>query len=424
MTAKPVTDFGLVDVDLVKTTRILSDGRKRLREIKDIPTLKTSLETYGQLQPIIIERDYELIDGFRRLTAARELNWPQIGAVFRDQMDDLLSRTLELEANVQSQAMSWQERTFALAELHKIRQRLDPVWTQDTTAQLAGTYQARVGEALMIAKMIELFPEIGEAKSFHQALSWSKAKAGLAMRVSEVRDAGPDTTAVADRIILGDSVDVIKQMPDESVNLILTDPPFGIDYDTRKIGTESTLTTYEDTAENYIRLLSMAPDMFRVLKKDGWLIWFLGPSWFEEVKTTFREAGFVVDEIPVIWDRTDGRCFTTRPDRYFARGYDMALHCIKGDPQIIQRGKPNIIRVPPVSTEQRELTVERPVELYAEFIRRLTVEGEMVLDLFVGSGSVLAAAASLRRNYYGVELSPERRAVAIQKVLAYTPEAR
>jgi site-specific DNA-methyltransferase (adenine-specific) len=424
VTARPVTDFALVDVASIKTTRILSDGRKRLREIKGIPELKTSLEVYGQLQPIIIERDGELVDGLRRLTAAKELGWPTVGAVFRDQMDDLLARTLELEANVQRQDMGWAERTFALTELHRIKQRLDPAWSQATTAQLTGSHQARVAEAIMVSKMMELFPEIKEAKSFNQALSWSKAKAGLALRVNEVRDAGPNTDAVADRIILGDSVDVIKNMPDASVHLILTDPPFGIDYDTRKTGTESTLTTYEDTKENYLRLLTMAPDIFRVLKKDAWLIWFLGPSWYEHVKLVFREAGFIVDEIPVIWKRDQVRAFTSRPDRYFARGYDMALHCIKGDPQMVQRGKSNVFDFPPVGTESRELTVERPVELYQEFIRRLTVEGEMVLDLFTGSGSVLAAAASLRRNYFGVELSPERRAVAIQKVLAYTPEAK
>ena len=421
MTARPLTDFGTVAVDLIKTTRILSDGRKRLREIKGVSDLKTSLELYGQLQPIIIERDYELVDGLRRLTAARELGWTWIDAIFRDQMDELLARTLELEANVQRQDMGWAERTFALAELHRIKQRLNPAWSQATTAQLAGTHQARVAEAVMISKMMELFPEIGEAKSLRQALSWSKAKAGLALRVNEVRDAGPDTTAVADRIILGDSVEIIKQIPDESFNLVLTDPPFGIDYDTRQTGSETTLTTYEDGRENYIRLLSMAPHLYRVIKPDGWLTWFLGVSWYEEVKLVFRAAGFIVCEIPVIWKRDQLRVFTTRPDRYYANGYDMALHCIKGDPQMVQRGKSNILDFPPVSVGDRELAVERPVELYQEIIRRLTVAGESVADFFVGSGAVLAAAASLKRNYFGVELSPERRAVAIQKTLAYTP---
>ena len=62
------------------------------------------------------------------------------------------------------------------------------------------------------------------------------------------------------------------------------------------------------------------------------------------------------------------------------------------------------------------------MELYQEFIRRLTVEGEVVLDLFVGSGSCPAAAASLKRQYLGVELSAERRAVAVKKIQAWTPE--
>ena len=91
---------------------------------------------------------------------------------------------------------------------------------------------------------------------------------------------------------------------------------------------------------------------------------------------------------------------------------------------MVQRGKPNVLRIPPVSQGDRELLVERPVELYQELIRRLTVPGETVADFFVGSGSCLAAAASLDRDYFGVELDPERRAYAIKKIRANTPEKK
>jgi len=203
--------------------------------------------------------------------------------------------------------------------------------------------------------------------------------------------------------------------------LVLTDPPFGIGYDNRKAGTDGSMSSYEDSPESYERLLSMAPDLYRVIQADGWLIWFLGISWYERAKRVFREAGFTVDEIPIIWDRTDGHCFTARPDRYFARSYDIALHCIKGNPEVVVRGKPNIIRVKPVGTSERELLVERPVDLYREIIKRLTIKGERIADFFTGSGAVLAAAVAMRRDFFGVEQDRERRATAIAKVQAHIP---
>lgn len=415
-------DIVLVRVDSIKITRMLSDGKPRLRQGTDIDQLADNIKLRGQLQPIIIERDYELVDGWRRLHAFKKLGWDAITAVFRDKMTDYLARAIELEANIMRQDMTWQERTHAIAELDVLKRKENPNWGQQQTGDLAGVPQPRVAEAIMLEKMIQLFPEIAEAKSVNQAMSWAKQKAALVIRVQDVKESEPQTNDVASRILLGDSVELIKAIPDESINLVLTDPPFGIGYDQRKEGTASSLTTYKDDDDAYYHILDVIPHLFRILKPNGWVVWFLGARWYTTCLINFRDAGFTMDEIPVIWDRSDGRTFTTRPDHYFNRAYDMAIMGFKGNPQMAVRSKNNILRFAPVSVNERELTVERPVELYQELIKRLTIEGEMVADFFVGSGSVLAAAASMKRKFIGCELDPERRAVAINKVIAYTPK--
>lgn len=399
----------------------------RFREAKEarVESIAQSMLRFGQLQPVILDRDLNLIDGLHRLSAVRANGGITVEAVFRDESDSIFLREIELEVNIQREDMTWQERERAIAELHQMRVARDPSWGQVQTQQLAGLpRQADVSQALKLTKMMEMFPEIAKAKSKHQALSWAEAKASNILRVDEVKNNEQSYADIESRIVLGDSVEVIKQVPDGSFNAIITDPPFGIDYDRRSDGDVGSLTAYEDSAESYERLLSMAPDLYRVLKTDGWLIWFMGISWYERAKAVFRQSGFLVDEIPIIWDRSEGRTFTTRPDRYFGRAYDIALHCIKGNPQVVQRSRPNIIRVAPVASNDRELLVERPVELYAELIRRLTVSGESVADFFVGSGSCPAAAASLGRSYFGVEQNPERRAYAIKKIKAHTPEPK
>jgi site-specific DNA-methyltransferase (adenine-specific) len=254
-----------------------------------------------------------------------------------------------------------------------------------------------------------------------QALSIAKAKIDLRKRKKKV-EANPQAFgAIEERIRLGDAVQLIKEIPDETFKIVLTDPPFGIEYRERKTSTDGMATAYEDSKESYEHILSMAHDIYRVIARDGWLLWFLGPTWWPVCKKTFESVGFTVDEIPFIWNRSTSKCYTARPDHYFARGYDMALHAFKGDPQMVKRGKANVITMDRVDNAERELLVERPVDLYAELLDRMTIAGEAVLDPFAGSGAVLAAAARRHQPYMGFELDPDRRTVAIQKVALYTP---
>lgn len=405
---------------------VIVGDRFRPAEKKAVEARAQSIMSLGQLQPIGVFEDngsYRLSYGLHRLEACK-LNGMKVKAVLSGQEDPILRMEMELAENVERSDMHWSEREQAIAKIHQMRMEREPAWTQQKTQELAELpRRADVADAIKLTSMMELFPELKEAKSKAQAMSWAKSKADLVMRKVDVASSDIDYGSIESRIILGDSVEVIKTIPNDSFHLVLTDPPFGIDFDSRKAGTEGSLTAYKDDEDSYRRLLSMAPDLYRVVKPGGFLIWFFGMSWYEEVKKTFRDVGFIVDELPVVWNRSNGRCHTNRPDRYFARGYDVALHCIKGEnAQIVQRGKSNVFTFDPVPSSDRDLLVERPVELYAEFIRRLTVPGEVVADFFVGSGSCPAAAAQEGRAYFGVEQNSERRAVAIKKVYAYTPD--
>lgn len=387
--------------------------------------LKDSLSRNGQINPVLVtdNRDgtYELVAGYRRYNAVRDLGWPTVAVWVRDELDDYQRREIELEENICRLDMSWLEQERAIVELDRIRRDRDPAWGQANTANLIGKHQSDVSRAKALVRAVDMFPELAKAKSKSQALSWAKTKATNAGRVIDVARKEIEYALVADKILLGDSVEIIKTLPSDWIDLVLTDPPFGINYEQRTSGTVGEVSSYVDDEASYRRLLTMAPELYRVIRSSGWLVWFLGISWYEEAKRAFRLAGFTVDEIPIVWDRSDGRTFTSRPDRWFPRGYDIALHCLKGQPHIVKREGSNVLRVKPVGSDERDLLVERPIELYQQIIERLTVPGELVADFFAGSGSCPAAAVLSGRDYIAVELDSERRAKAIQKVHANTP---
>ena len=96
--------------------------RKRIRrELGDISGLTESLKNYGQLTPIIINRKYELIAGFRRLQAAKKLGWKSIEAVMMDRPTEQQKLELEIEENVQRLELSPEEIADGMARLQKLR---------------------------------------------------------------------------------------------------------------------------------------------------------------------------------------------------------------------------------------------------------------------------------------------------------------
>jgi len=96
--------------------------KKRIRkDLGDISGLMGSMKTHGQLTPIIINRDYELIAGFRRLQAAKKLGWKSIEAVMIDKPTEQQKLEVEIEENVQRLDLSAEEIAEGMARLDKLR---------------------------------------------------------------------------------------------------------------------------------------------------------------------------------------------------------------------------------------------------------------------------------------------------------------
>lgn len=380
---------------------------ERIRSATDLKELSDSLAQHGQLQPIIVTPEGVLIDGLHRLEAAKRLGWSRIWAAVLDK-NEVEVRVAEIIANLRRRDMTWQEQATGIRRLHEQLMAMDENWSQASTAALLGVVPARVSEAITVAQALDVFPEqMSRMTSMQQALVTARVLATKAQAVAEVKNAPQ-----VGNLVQGDSVEVIKSIPDESFHLILTDPPFGIELHRAQVG--RTPTTYDDTEEAYERLLNMAPDLYRVLKPNGWIVWFLGPRWYQATLDRFRQVGFKMDEMPIVWDRSDGPCVSMQPHLFLGKAYDMAVYGAKGTPSLTKFNRPNVFRVPPVP--RPELKAERPVELYRQIIELFTIPGQTVADFFVGSGSVLMAAQLTSRAWYGVEIDPIRYAHARQRL--------
>lgn len=389
--------------------------------------LKASIQRTGLINPIRVDspEGMNLLAGFRRLQAFMQLGIEEIPATFGMKEDSPLERQLlELDENIQRLDLEWHEREEAIAKIDRIRTQQDPSWTQTKTAAQVGTSQSKVSEAHMLTKMMELFPEIKKADTRTKAVSMAKQKAKTTIRAVEVKQNPQVYKDAIEKIACADSSIYITSMADGSAGrLILTDPPFGINYDKRPAG-DGPHESYSDTPEEYRELVTkMAPHLYRVLPNDGFLVWFLAHDHVGFVKEQFAAAGFNVDPVPLVWDRSEGKTYSVRPDRWFGKGYDIALHCIKGNPELVVRSRKggNVFRYKPLNPAEKEHIVERPIELYQEIIRCMTIPGEKVTDFFGGSGKVAAAAASLGRDHFTVEMNKNHIPTIIMNISNHTP---
>jgi len=96
--------------------------RKRVRkDLGNLNDLKDSLKTYGLLNPITINRKYELIAGERRLQAATQLGWTSIQANIVDNLTDVEQLEMELEENNQRKEFTDEELLEGYKRLEKLR---------------------------------------------------------------------------------------------------------------------------------------------------------------------------------------------------------------------------------------------------------------------------------------------------------------
>ncbi|HUV07090.1 MAG TPA: ParB N-terminal domain-containing protein [Spirochaetia bacterium] len=98
--------------------------RKKYRirkDLGDLTSLMNSLKKYGQLSPIILNNDYELIAGERRLESAKRLGWTNIKAVVISRETDLERLELEIEENIQRRELNPEEISDAFDRLDRLR---------------------------------------------------------------------------------------------------------------------------------------------------------------------------------------------------------------------------------------------------------------------------------------------------------------
>jgi len=202
----------------------------------------------------------------------------------------------------------------------------------------------------------------------------------------------------------GDAVAWLRTMPSESVDLLVTDPPYESLEKHRAIGTTTRLKHSKASSNDWFsifpndRFPELFAEVYRVLRRNTHFYLFCDPETMFVAKPIAEDVGFKFWK-PLIWDkRTIGMGY-----HYRAR-YECILFFEKGKRKLNDLGTADIIEVKRISGGY---PAEKPAAVSEVLIKQSSEPGQLVVDPFMGSGSVGAAAIALGRSFRGNDLCAE-----------------
>jgi adenine-specific DNA-methyltransferase len=205
------------------------------------------------------------------------------------------------------------------------------------------------------------------------------------------------------RIITGDCIEVMKELPDASVDCVITDPPYLSNYTSRD-GRGFRNDNPQDTSW----LAPAYAQMYRVLKGNSFCVSFYGFPKAEAFLAAWREAGF--DPIGhLVWVKPYASAV-----KFVGYYHEQAYLLAKGQP-----GKPRLRLADVLDwryTGNEIHPTQKPVMAILPLVMAFSAKGDIVLDPFAGSGTTAVAAQELGRRYIGIELDPTYAAKAQERV--------
>jgi site-specific DNA-methyltransferase (adenine-specific) len=193
-------------------------------------------------------------------------------------------------------------------------------------------------------------------------------------------------------ITQGDCIQVMRQMPANSIDFILTDPPYLVNYRDR-----DGRTIQNDAKADWLK--PAMKEAYRVLKQNRVAVIFYGWTKVDAFFEAWKEAGFQpVGHI--VFRKT-----YSSKSRFFSYRHEQAFLLAKGRPPLPKQPLPDVMDMPYSGNKLHP--TQKPVAALVPLIRSFSLPGETVLDAFAGSGSTCAAAALTGRRYIGIELDAE-----------------
>ena len=217
------------------------------------------------------------------------------------------------------------------------------------------------------------------------------------------------TDSAISRLEHGDCLEIMREIPDNYFDITLTDPPFGMQFQSNYRQTKHKEIANDD---NLDWLPEFAKEIDRINKPDAHLYLFCSHHFVEVFKMELQKYRKVKNIL--IWEKNNTGMGDLDGD--YAPKYEMVLFCSSGERKLNNGRSPNIIKATRTGNDLHP--TQKPVDLMSFLLGKSAAPGDKIFDPFAGSGSTLVAAKSLDLDWFGGEIDREHYETAQQRLKA------
>lgn len=286
--------------------------------------------------------------------------------------------------------------------------------TRDEIATAAGVSHDTIAKVEKIEASAR--PEIKEqlrtgSISINQAYTEVKRQEKAEQRAEKMAALKEKAVIFDGNIVNGDCIAKMEKLEDSSVDCVVTDPPYGIDYisNRRTVESEVIKPVANDGIKEALNLWENACKvLFRKMKENSHI--YIFTSW--KVYPQFSEITGRYFKIKncLIWRKNNHG--TGDLEGNYAEQYEMIIFATKGNRKLNGNRVSNVLEFDKVASANLVHSCEKPVSLLEFLIEKSSDVGDFVIDPFAGSGSTLVAAKNKGRQYWGCELDTENYRIA------------
>ena len=382
------------EMQLVPLSRLVPYvNNARTHSPEQLTKLRSSLREFGFINPVIIDRDFNVIAGHGRIAAAKEEGMEEVPCVFVDYLTEAQKKAYILADNRMALDAGWDEEL--------LRIEIESLQGADFDVSLTGFGEDEIAD---------LFAGDGEkdVKDDDFDLSAALEKAAFVER-------GDVWTVGRHRLMCGDATsaeDVAALMDGKKANLIVTDPPYNVAF-----RSGSGLSIQNDSMENgefYTFLYNSFQNMAEHLEKGGAAYVFHADTEGLNFRKAFVDAGFHLAGV-CIWVKNSlvlGRSdyqWQHEPVLYgFLKNGKHPWYSDRKQTTIWNYDKPKRNKNHPTS---------KPLDLLGYPISNSSQENAIVLDTFGGSGSTMMACEQTNRICCMMELDEKYASVILRRAV-------
>lgn len=379
-------------------------NNSRTHSEDQVNQIVASINEFGFTNPLLIDEKDNIIAGHGRLLASKKLKMEEVPCIVLSGLTEAQKKAYIIADNKMALNAGWDE------ELLKIE--LENLKELDFDLELTGFNVDELDDIFQVEEEQEVIEDDFDIEPPEEP----KAKLGDIYQLGNHRLMCGDSTSVAD---------IDKLLNDNKIDMIYTDPPYGMNLDTDFSGMKNNLDFAKEKSftggKKYDAGVvdNFNPKMINtIMELDIKETFLWGADYFAELLPNKNDGSWIV------WDkRANGNDDIEEDyssDKMYGSCFELCWSKNKHKRDIARVKWAGVFGTEQEFDHKRYHPTQKPIKLSSWFLNKYSKENNNILDLFGGSGSTLIACEQLNRNCYMMELDPKYVDVIIKRWEEFT----